>query len=310
MKSRKEFQAVFSEIPKIQILTAYLRDRFPYQVPRRYPKWDEILTILAVSVDAATNEEETLKMDVCQLAHQYSHWVACRSPLYCLSEELLSDLLCSDIDNRIINNIEIPLESFMVLFPKTKICESEGAIDHLVFNLLEETINGKVKIHFAFGTTSIDGYSWLGNFYLGEEQGVEPNYRHNKSGEKFLMSKEETEFTRVLKMLAIQILLTLDSRSGLVSDSIPKSIIRQGQKGFAPLREEPQKKFPRWIGERAPQNGKQRILNHQASRHYKQSEWQRRGHWRLQPYGSRKNPQYKLIRIRPTRVAPKTSETN
>jgi hypothetical protein len=309
-KSRAE-QVKFLKLSYGELQGQITKDR-PYRIPKGYTSWDTIATCLAAGINAfegKRGEDWALRIH----GHRCGVWLTQNAPVYLVERDLLRQFQESDLDfspdNRLLENLEFPLTTVLLLFPQNAILatsEGTGCVDWAIIHLSDTSLPENSRVSYQnfeypalpheenyrrnFQWSSIDSAAcaWFSGCNITDEGSL---LQSGKSCGLSPIFSGDKEFIHSMKSLCFQCLLALNFQTRLI-------YLPLGRQGTGKARE---KRSQSWAPRRliAPKVGEKepRIQSHQTTRTSPHPHW-RRGHWRNQSVGTGRL-QKKLVWIPP-----------
>ncbi len=288
-----------------------------YRKVKGYANTEEIATWLAAQLMTAELNSQVNTEDLAQMRSFCAAYDATQEiiPCYWLTEALALALTLTNLPDHWIE-VKPFVSRGIILTPKLIKSPDNQWLEWFYFDYLypkEQRCPIEIetfKIHrqpseipkLTWATILSDGTAYSSTIDL--EQKSQDFSRHENividdfvaSENKNIDSRIEAQFTKALENLCFQILLYMMSLPSTSSN--PKASYRKAPRGRLP---KTHPREPKWIGKEY-QLKKQTIRKSESYIHHLPRVHHRRGHWRHQPYGSRSNPQVKVIWIEPTAV--------
>ena len=295
----REIQNFVETEPSYAKLLARIRQELPYRMPKTHARW-ELLSAIAtmmMGVDAKNAPDLGTYLH-CRFWQQ---WVQQRSPLYCISTNLLRQFEQTDADNLpglVPTDWVPPFNLFLLCFPNNAIVSPTGhAIHYMLVGLMHPEIPPVLKSEhprqISVALTDNEECVWVSGSGLGDGKLL---HERNKLGSDPTDEREEAWLEQMISLglqsaMAISYLPELiESPAEFLDASVRRPHGRQPSN---------QSKFlqPRWIG----RDFKRSPSSIQTGTHASPTPHWRRGHWRQQPYGGgRANT--RITWIKPTLV--------
>jgi hypothetical protein len=279
-------------------LLAHIRQEFPYKMPKTHVRW-ELLSAIATmmtGVDAQAAPDAGTYLH-CRLWQQ---WVRQRSPLYCISTDLLRQFELTDTDNLpglVPSDWVPPLNLFLLCFPNNAVVSPIGQpIHYMLVALMHPEIPGVIGSEhprqISIALTDYGECVWVSGSGLGEGKLL---HERNKLGSHPTDKREEAWLEQMIS-IGLQCSMAISYLPELIDSSESSSESPQRPGGRQPSNR-PRILTPRWIGRDFRRSPSTNLTGTHAS---PTTHW-RRGHWRQQPYGEGRSER-RLAWIKPTLV--------
>ena len=264
----------------------------PYKLPTGFLDWKEFekhLTVFSIVEAEPINlygKPSVLK----NLAYLYQTW-ARNFPLYCLRQELLEDMLLTDVGEKLelFSDIQLAIPCYALFFPKNKVKapNGEGYLNYLIIHHQESNLED-YKHFISWGGINSKGGQLLSSKRIRRDGTL---VRSHFSSD----DKKNQETVLVIRNIVLQSILLLQYYPALVED-VKVAEISKGFGGFKTPKE-PEFQLPRWLGQE-----KQRTTSDNNGQRQSVATHFRRGHWR------KLKQQESPIWVRPTWVNSQNSD--
>ncbi|MCT7958864.1 hypothetical protein [Laspinema palackyanum] len=291
-------------------LPIILKDR-NYNLPKEFGKWSAIATELALCMDVDDLGKTRLDAASQLTTHRTFLWFLSDSPVYCLSSNLLKDLLETDVNklSAIAGLVDtVPLHTLMVLFPSWFKTPDGYPIRYAILHWGDKskpeqsTASGygktlhylpqeyQVNIHICF-CCNLGDVVWFSGTGLEDGQiKINNDYAFGNA----TITEDEKTFIEQLRSLTIQIFMLLAYKPELVDSTDVDDVTKDFGKKHPPKNSTSPKRYPRMLGKHY-QNPS---LKSHTPTGIKQRTHVRKGHWKEIPCGPGKQ-QRKKIWIQP-----------
>lgn len=253
-------------------------------------------------------------------------WVKYLQPTYFLTKEMYELVLRTDIPKNVnLNEIDWPLNSFLVMLPDGVIKTNDGNFSHLLISKIPKDINSiEQQLHIKFNETKEELWSWTTisdqTVTVGmqthmdismEDIEQEKYFRDGERSIKISFEGEEEaddKLNKFLSALSLKIILLMSSMPELLGKDVREKVTNENKETSGASKRIRSKRkrdvtkqivnTPKMYFQPNFFGANPEISEATGTGQPQRATWVR-GHFRLQPIGSRSESKKKVIWIKP-----------
>lgn len=299
-----------------------VRKTYPYKMPSGYLSWRYLSSVISMGLVGMENKQQLIATDYATFLHSHkcALWFTQSAPIYCIKEELLNTILNTDIldSSEVLKDIECPIPSFILMFPKNKIISAENtSVDFCVvhfgdankpelsqgekYGVTVPFIYQEHEINIHWSSVDLVGTVWFSGMGLLKDGSIA--FEDNSIGRNKI-DEGDRAFLKLMRSVVLQVFLLLQYEPEILGDVAPEETPTPKTKGFSKPKNQDKEKilYPRWINEPSRKSASRPKVIASGSHASPVTHW-RRGHWRRVATGEGRTDR-KWVRIAPTLINP------